>query len=304
MEVKMSEEAEKSDAIRVGRGPAYPWISLEKAVDRINQVRDANVSRTAVKPLSFFKIWGYKGDSGPARQTVAALNQYGLIEYVGRGGDKQVQLSPLAHRIIFDKVPNSPERAKALTEAALKPSIYGRLMTKLGVPLPPDYVIETFLTRDCEYSEEAAKSVIGGYKGTLKFAGLDNPDNVPSANAAEEAENPPPVVKIGDYVQWTSNGVDQFKTGKKVTSIVDGHAFVHGSQTGIDMNELSVVAAPAPLGMGALKPTTAASPDGDGNDISVLLAAKRLQITADVDAAGLEKLELMLAKYKEILKLQ
>ena len=176
----MSEEVEKSDAIRAGRGPAYPWISLEKAVDRINQVRDANIPRTAVKPLSFFKIWGYKGDSGPARQTVAALNQYGLIEYVGRGGEKQVQLSPLAHRIIFDKVPNSPERAKALSEAALKPTIYGRLMTKLGVPLPPDFVIETFLTRDCEYSEDAAKSVIGGYKGTLKFAGLDNPANMPS----------------------------------------------------------------------------------------------------------------------------
>jgi hypothetical protein len=44
--------------------------------------------------------------------------------------------------------------------------------------------------------------------------------------------------------------------------------------------------------------------DDDCNDISVLLAANRLQITADVDAAGLEKLEKMLAKYKEILKLQ
>jgi hypothetical protein len=37
-------------------------------------------------------------------------------------------------------------------------------------------------------------------------------------------------------------------------------------------------------------------PDGDGNDISVLLASNRLQIAADVDAAGLEKLEEMLAK--------
>jgi hypothetical protein len=50
----------------------------------------------------------------------------------------------------------------------------------------------------------------------------------------------------------------------------------------------------------------AASPsgalDGDGNDISVLLAANRLQITVDV--AGLEKLDKMLAKYKEILKMQ
>jgi hypothetical protein len=37
---------------------------------------------------------------------------------------------------------------------------------------------------------------------------------------------------------------------------------------------------------------------------AVLLAANRLQITADVDVAGLEKLEKMLAKYKEILKMQ
>jgi len=39
-------------------------------------------------------------------------------------------------------------------------------------------------------------------------------------------------------------------------------------------------------------------------DIRVLLAANRLQVTAVVDAAGLKKLEKMLAKYKEILKLQ
>lgn len=71
------------------------------------------------------------------------------------------------------------------------------------------------------------------------------------------------------------------------------------------MSELNAVAAPAPTGMGALKTASASIPaDGDGNDISVLLAANRLQITADVDAAGLEKLEKMLAKYKEILKLQ
>ncbi len=69
------------------------------------------------------------------------------------------------------------------------------------------------------------------------------------------------------------------------------------------MNELNVVAAPGAASMAALKSASAAG-DGDGNDISVLLASNRLQITADVDAAGLEKLEKMLAKYKEILKLQ
>ncbi|SHL60201.1 hypothetical protein SAMN05444159_6336 [Bradyrhizobium lablabi] len=69
------------------------------------------------------------------------------------------------------------------------------------------------------------------------------------------------------------------------------------------MNELNVVPAPARAGMTALKAATTAASDCDSNDISVLLAANRLQITADVDMAGLEKLEQMLAKYKEILKL-
>ena len=41
----------------------------------------------------------------------------------------------------------------------------------------------------------------------------------------------------------------------------------------------------------------------DVNDINVLLTGKRLQITADVDAAGIKRLKQMLTKYEEILKL-
>jgi hypothetical protein len=54
-----------------------------------------------------------------------------------------------------------------------------------------------------------------------------------------------------------------------------------------------------------LKAPIAASgvPDSDGNEISFLFASNRLQITADVDEKGLEKLEQRLAKHKEILKL-
>ncbi len=45
-------------------------------------------------------------------------------------------------------------------------------------------------------------------------------------------------------------------------------------------------------------------PSDDGPQIDVLLRGNRLQITADVDAAGVAKLKEVLAKYKEILKLQ
>jgi hypothetical protein len=107
-------------------------------------------------------------------------------------------------------------------------------------------------------------------------------------------------IKVGDFVQWTSGGVEQFKAPRKVTQIEGCIALVHGSLTGLEMNELTVVPAPTVKPQG---PVVNAS-DGDGNDISVLLASNRLQITADVDAAGLEKLEKMLAKYKEILNLQ
>jgi hypothetical protein len=71
------------------------------------------------------------------------------------------------------------------------------------------------------------------------------------------------------------------------------------------MSELTVVPtlAPQPLaGAKAFTPAPAA-PDSDGNEISVLLASNRLEITADVDDRGLEKLEQMLAKYEEILKM-
>ncbi len=41
--------------------------------------------------------------------------------------------------------------------------------------------------------------------------------------------------------------------------------------------------------------------DTGAKDISVYLTNGRLQITADVDAAGLKKLKALLAKYEEIL---
>jgi len=55
-------------------------------------------------------------------------------------------------------------------------------------------------------------------------------------------------VSVGDYVQWVSNGVEQFTSPRKVVGIFpDGtHVQVFGSNTGIPMTELNVVDAPAP----------------------------------------------------------
>ncbi|MEY4331495.1 MAG: hypothetical protein RLZZ196_233 [Bacteroidota bacterium] len=70
--------------------------------------------------------------------------------------------------------------------------------------------------------------------------------NRPDVNAGKapvmEGEVAPAEVKIGDSVQWTSQGTDQFTEPRKIKSISeDGkYAFVEGSDTGIPVAELSV----------------------------------------------------------------
>jgi hypothetical protein len=108
-------------------------------------------------------------------------------------------------------------------------------------------------------------------------------------------------VAVGEYIRWTSGGGDKFGA-RKVEWISPDRSFlrVFGSPTEIPMNEATVVNSPVPLMQESASGTTAGS---KSPNISVYQVGGRLQITADVDATGIEKLESILAKYKEILKL-
>ncbi len=171
---------DKLDALPTeGRGPAYPYLSLSKAIDRADQIRAAGVARSALPPAGFYKIWGYKGETGPSRQVMAALNHYDLVNYIGRGTDRKVKLSELALKIVLDKVPNSPARAAAIKEAALKPPIFAKLLEAFPFGIGTDAGIETYLTLTCGYTEAAATNVLSTFKDTLEFAGLNKPDNLP-----------------------------------------------------------------------------------------------------------------------------
>jgi hypothetical protein len=76
------------------------------------------------------------------------------------------------------------------------------------------------------------------------------------------------------------------------------------------MEQVTVTNAPAPKPALELGKSFIAEPsdrdNGPSDDvpqIDVLLRGNRLQITADVDAAGLQTLKEMIGKYEEILKL-
>ena len=87
--------------------------------------------------------------------------------------------------------------------------------------------------------------------------------------------------------------------------------WVFGSNTAIPVEQVTIADAPAPTPVMETGKTGMADPNprdngpsDDGPQIDVLLRGNRLQITADVDAAGVAKLKEALAKYEEILKLQ
>src|SRR5271169_903931 len=98
MEADMSDmQSDEGFRVSQGRGPAYPFISLDRAIERTEQLRDKGAQRTSIPPETAYRIWGFAAQSSGARQTLAAMNYYGLMEYAGRGSDRRVKLTDLAH---------------------------------------------------------------------------------------------------------------------------------------------------------------------------------------------------------------
>lgn len=200
--------------ISKGRSPAYPYVALEKAVEKTEKIASAGVGKAPYPPETFYKLWGSGAQSSGSRQTMAALNHFGLVQYVGRGKERKVMLSDLARRIVMDKIPNSPARVKALQEAALKPPIHSDLWKKYGHILPDDIVLATYLTMECDYNSDAAASLIGEYRDTLRYSGLDKPVKEP-----DDKPDDLPGVKddascqfsVGDHVNWESGGQMQWR---------------------------------------------------------------------------------------------
>jgi hypothetical protein len=238
------ERDDDDETPKEGRGPAYPYIALEQAIERADKVREAGLARSALPRAAFFKIWDYKGASGPARQTIAALKYYSLVDYIGSGKDRKVRLTELALRIVLDKVPGSSERAKAVREAALAPAIFADLLKQFPFGIGTDSGIETYLTLNKSYSEAAAKHIISVFRDTLHFAGLDKPVNMPDPDPGAGDENPLPAVAVGDFVQVEIDGALQLEKAARIRAIQQHEGkdwvFIEGSETGIPMTQIVV----------------------------------------------------------------
>lgn len=292
------------------RSPPFPYVGLGKAMSKVEQLYAAVRHHAAAVPTAA-KAWETGVKSSATLQSAGALIQYGLLDDEGSGDSRKLKLTPLALKIVMDKRPDSAERAAALKEAALSPKIFAELFERYGTATGiDDALLVHALTAErvqqgkAPYSEESAADVLRVYRDSLAYAGLPDSDmesDVARIPPAARIEVAPPSVpaKVGDFVQWVSDGVVQFGEPQRVRAVSDdgSWAFVEGSQTGIAMSELEIVQAPRPsrapptLPLPQDEPTVYDRADPREKDrMKVVWEGSLIHISATVDKAGLDRL--------------
>ena len=230
---------------RQGRSPAFPFISLQRALDRAEAVRVAEGGRPRhFAPLSAVaRSWGMGIKTGPMIQSIAALGHFGLFEFQGGGEHRAARLTDLALRILLDKQPISPERDQLIQQVALTPRVHAELWQRWQAALPSDATLETYLVRDRGFSESGARDLMAEYKATIGFAKLGQPANmlVEQPGATDE-NNGKPEIEVGDLVQVEINGTFALEQPVRVRAVQEHEGylwvFVDGSETGIPMDQV------------------------------------------------------------------
>jgi hypothetical protein len=187
---------ESDDRARKERSPSYPFISLPKAIERARLFSDAH-RRSPARLVSVAETWGYAPSSSGLLQTASALKAFGLLEDLGKGGDRKVQLTDLAQRILHDTRPGA--RDAAIKEAALRPRLFAEYAEKWLPNRPSDSHCLSELRLDRGFTEAASKMFLRSFDDTATFADLKGGDNLSNVQQDQtdapdvwpESESPP-----------------------------------------------------------------------------------------------------------------
>lgn len=230
------------------RSPSYPNMSLKDAIDAVakieKQYRSSPVDRTLAA-----KLVGYSSLSGPANKALAALASFGLLERAGKG---EARVTPRARAILHAN--NAQERIDNLLAAASEPDLFRELGERFdGVSVPPLDGVLTYLNRQ-GFNPTAVRPAARAFLDTMSFVeelrGSESHGGELSKDTTSDARNSGKDArefggaKLGDLVQWESNGVRQLPKPMRVRAVSeDGNWIaVEGSQAGIPMKEVIVEA--------------------------------------------------------------
>jgi hypothetical protein len=188
----MTDQSMQQDKAKKDRSPSFPFISLERAIERARQFAD-NHKRSEARLVVVAPSWGYGAKSSGLLQTASALKQYGLIEDLGSGADRKIKLSELGWRILLDSRPGA--RDQAIRESATKPRLIAECLEKWTATRPSDGHCLSELQLDRGFNQEAAKVFLKVFDETISFAGLKENDTL-SSSPMETGSNVPQLSKV------------------------------------------------------------------------------------------------------------
>lgn len=170
------------------RSPGYPGLNLKVAIEKAHDFYKAEGRNTAAQAISV-EHWGYSKKSGSGLKAVAALKSFGLIEVEGSGAGRRIKLSELALRIILDDREASPDRAKAIATAALKPKIHKKLWDLWGADMPSHGSIRHHLIFEEKFNEKFVNDFIKEYKSTIEYSKLADQADDEAEDEEKDDEN-------------------------------------------------------------------------------------------------------------------
>lgn len=126
------------------RSPNYPIIPISQALTRLRQIykqdRRAFTTSSAILEHMGYSTKGKAGKSGTGGRMVSALRQYGLLDEK----NDQFRVSDVGFKIL-ELPEDSEERAELIKQAALKPSIFSKILAYYKGEVPSDTALRSHL---------------------------------------------------------------------------------------------------------------------------------------------------------------
>lgn len=171
------------------RSPAYPFISLKIAVERL-AVFESYFGRHPAPAQKVGAAWGMKPDSSQAGQTLASLKSYGLVEYQGAGESRMAVLSEDGRNYL--RAQQDSLKKEILKRCALKPKAIHEYWSKWGSDRLPNAMCLDELVLKGGFSETGASVFLRVYDETIGFAGLAGGDKMSftGGDALDDSEAP------------------------------------------------------------------------------------------------------------------
>lgn len=165
------------------RSPAYPFISLKGAVERLVAL-EGYFGRHPISALKAGLAWGIKAESSQAAQTLASLKSYGFLDYQGSNEARVAIITEDARNYI--RAQQDSIKIEILKRSALKPKAVHEYWLKWGADRPPNPICLDELVLKGRFSETGAEVFLRVYDETIAFAGLGQNDKIDSRADVED----------------------------------------------------------------------------------------------------------------------